>query len=398
MASVLPRRSAAGVVSWRVQFRHDGKHAQKTFVNRRGADEFGALVDKVGADAALQVLEARNNTSADMPSLREWTDRYLDADSGLLTGVEPGTRRGYEWAAANSFLIMLGEYPVSAIDKAAVGRWVAWQEQQPSRRQKGQMIAPKTVRNYHSILSSVLACAVDQGLRTDNPAYRTRLTRGVQHEGVFLSPDEVATLLHFIPPRYEGLVTFLYGTGCRWGEATAVTWGDLNLAATPPTVRISKAWKKGPTGAPILKQPKSARGRRTISLPADVVAALGTPGKPGDLLFAGELSGKHLWYGRFRTTTWNPAVEKAMNVEKCEKFGLTPIGRRPTVHDLRHSHASGLIARGVPLTLIQARLGHESIQTTSNTYGHLSPDSHVQMADVASNMLAGIRPLRQVEQ
>jgi len=396
MASVLPRRSASGVVSWRVQFRHEGRHAQKTFKLERGAREFGALVDKVGADAALQVLEARNNTTGDMPTLREWTHRYLDPASGLLTGIEEGTRAGYERAARNSFLVMLGEYPVSAIDKAAVGRWITWQEQQPSRRQKGKLIAPKTVRNYHSILSSVLACAVNEGLRPDNPAYRTKLTRGIQHEGVYLSPDEVATILAFIHDRYEPLVLFLYGTGCRWGEATAITWGDLNLRANPPTVRISKAWKKGPTGAPILKQPKSARGRRTISLPHDVVAALGTPGPADQLVFRGELSGRHLWYGRFRTTTWNPAIEKAMDAELCERHGLQPLSRRPTPHDLRHSHASGLIARGVPLTELQRRLGHESIQTTSNTYGHLSPDSHIRMADVATDMLNGVRHLREL--
>lgn len=397
MASVLPRTSAAGVVTWRVQFRHEGKHAQRTFVTRRGAEEFGALVDKVGADAALQVLAARNRTGNDVPTLREFTARYLDPASGLLTGVEPGTRKGYERAAANSFLIMLGEFPITAIDKAAVGRWVTWQEQQPSHREPSRTIAPKTVRNYHSILSAVMTAAVNEGIRSDNPAYRTRITRGLQHEGVFLSPDEFSTLLHFIPHRHEGLVLFLYGTGCRWGEATAVTWGDLNLRATPPTVRISKAWKKGPTGVPILKQPKSARGRRTISLPADVVHALGEPGPSDALIFAGELSGKHLWYGRFRERVWVPAVKKAMDAELCGELGLTPLHRAPTIHDLRHSHASGLIARGVPLTELQRRLGHESIQTTSNTYGHLSLESHIRMADVAADMLSGVRPLRQIE-
>ena len=57
--------------------------------------------------------------------------------------------------------------------------------------------------------------------------------------------------------------------------------------------------------------------------------------------------------------------------------GLDP---RPRVHDLRHSHASALIAAGIPLPVIQRRLGHESIQTTVDTYGHLAPDAAVAAA------------------
>ncbi|MCC4909096.1 tyrosine-type recombinase/integrase [Microbacterium sp. cx-59] len=61
----------------------------------------------------------------------------------------------------------------------------------------------------------------------------------------------------------------------------------------------------------------------------------------------------------------------------------------PNIHDLRHSHTSWLIAAGVPLPYLQARLGHESIMTTVGTYGHLQPDAHVQMAEAISQTLAG---------
>src|SRR5690606_42022189 len=104
-------------------------------------------------------------------------------------------------------------------------------------------------RNYHAILSAVLAAAVQAGHRPDNPAYRTRLSKGVKGEAVFLTPDEFRTLLHFIPTYYERFVLFLAGTGCRWGEATALTWADVSFQPRPVTVRIDKAGKKAPTGA-----------------------------------------------------------------------------------------------------------------------------------------------------
>lgn len=59
---------------------------------------------------------------------------------------------------------------------------------------------------------------------------------------------------------------------------------------------------------------------------------------------------------------WGPALDELGDQLRA----------RPRIHDLRHTHASWLIAAGVPLTLIQRRLGHESIKTTSDRYGHLA--------------------------
>lgn len=392
MASVLPKRNPSGSIVWRVQFRINGKMSQESFLEEGGARSFGQLVDKVGGEAARQVLRARASKAHDMPTLREWTERYLDPDSGLLTGIEPGTRAGYRSIAERSFLQILGDYPLDAIEKVDVGRWVAWQEAQPSTRSRGQNVAAKTVRNYHGLLSAVFAAAVDQKLRTDNPAFKTRLSKGLKREGVFLSREEFATLEHFIPARYKPLVLFLAGTGTRWGEATAVTWGDINLSATPPTVRIEKAWKKAENGAPVLKHPKSQKSKRTVSLWPEIVAALGRR-RPGDqLVFQSERTGTHLWYGPFRSRIWVPAVNAANDAERCAAAGLTPIGKRPNIHDLRHTHASWLIAAGAPLPYVQARLGHEDIQTTVNLYGHLLPDAHHQMANIMADVMSGVLP------
>lgn len=374
-------------------WREDGKQAQESFPEEKPANEFKKLVERVGGTAARQVLRARQGADDGMPTLREWIATYLDPGSGLLTGIEPGTRADYGRMADRSFLQVLGEYPVDAIDEQAVGKWLAWQEQQTSTRSGTGMVAAKTIKNYHGLLSQVLAASVKQKLRSDNPAYGTRLSKGLRREPMFLSPDEFSTLLYFIPQYYERFVLFLAHTGTRWGEATAVTWGDLNVWTNPATVRIDKAWKKA-DGGPVLKHPKSQRARRTISLAPDIVDAIGKPAAASALIFPGKMSGKHLWYNRFRTTIWNKAVERAMDPVLCEMQGLTPLTRAPRIHDLRHSHASWLIAGGAPLTYIQHRLGHESIQTTSNIYGHLQPEAHTQLAAIVGDTLAGVRHLR----
>lgn len=396
MTSASPRQNRNGTISWRVQFRIGGRVCQETFADDQAANEFAALVDRVGGSAARKVLEARNTAGVGMPTLREWTATYLDAASGHLTGVEPGTRANYAREAERSFLNVLGDLPLNAITKSDVGRWVAWQEEQPSKRFEGRLVAPKTMRNYANLLSQMLFAAVEAQIIPTNPANRTRVSKGARREGVFLTRDEFTTLLHFIPQKWERLVMFLAGSGCRWGEATALTWGDFNLNVSPATVRITKAWKKSTNGAPVLKHPKTSRSRRTISIPDDVIGALGKAGASDELVFKNS-AGTHLWPGSFHTRVWQPAVRAASDPELCEQEGLTPLRRRPTIHDLRHGHASWLIAAGTNLMDVQARLGHENIDTTVGVYGHLAPDAHGRMSDTIANVLQGVRPLRVIE-
>ena len=65
-------------------------------------------------------------------------------------------------------------------------------------------------------------------------------------------------------------------------------------------------------------------------------------------------------------------------IKRCAKLaGLQPI----RVHDLRHSHTAMLIEKGYNILLISERLGHENVETTLNTYGHLYPNKHRELAD-----------------
>jgi len=396
MASVKPFRNPSGDIVWRVQYRDHGKSRQETFRGdeaEESAHEFADLMERFDVKTAREVLARRTATTSASPTLREFTERYLDEQSGLVTGITVRTRIDYI-RVAKSFLPLLGDLPIDTITKADIGRWVAWQEAQPARYGTGR-VAAKTVKNHHALLSAILRAAVDQGLRPDNPAARAKLSRGIHREGVFLSSEEFDTLLRFIPDEHRPLVVFLAGTGCRWGEATALRWGDLNTKATPPTVRIERAWKRTGHGAVELGPPKSPKSRRTVSLPPEVLAELPERGKPADLIFTAPRGGM-VWHGRFNADVWRPAVAAANDVERCAELGVQPIGKEPNIHDLRHTHASWLIAGGAPLPFVQARLGHEKIDTTVGTYGHLLPDAHVEMARIIGGAMQ-LSPKRALE-
>jgi len=80
----------------------------------------------------------------------------------------------------------------------------------------------------------------------------------------------------------------------------------------------------------------------------------------------------------YRSRTWRQAVKDA---------GLA--GRGPRPHDLRHTHASLLILAGVPLTVVQRRLGHATIAITSDVYGHVSPAAE-RLAASAMDVALGL--------
>jgi integrase len=93
-----------------------------------------------------------------------------------------------------------------------------------------------------------------------------------------------------------------------------------------------------------------------------------------------------------RGTVDKPWLARVNGVWDARQPASKPLGKSPRIHDLRHSHASWLLAGGVPLPTIQRRLGHESITTTIDLYSHLSPDMQTAPADVMGHMLAGAMP------
>lgn len=389
MASVTPAKRANGF-PWIVQARDDARtmrretfdHPDDPRAAERAARDFARLVDRVGITEASRQRDERDGARAGSLTLAAWIDQYVDPESGIWRGVNDSGREGGRRAAATYITPRLGELPVSAIAYDDVAQWMIWMSRQPSPR--GGTLSAKTIRNHHALLSQILTAAATRGHRTGNPARGQKPNRQARKQPmVVLTQREFETLVHFIRPAWRPFFRFLAGTGMRFGEATALTWADLSPIPGGALVHITKAWQKPPTGSGlrVLGPPKSDAGERSIGVPADLIADLGTPGRPDELVFTNR-DGGALWSGTIWSRVWAPALTAANDAEKCAAAGRTPIGKRPRIHDLRHCHASWMIAAGRPLPYIQARLGHEKITTTVDTYGHLLPDA--QMGDIAA--------------
>lgn len=367
MASVQERRTAGGHVRYAVLYRHNGKQSSRTILRKRDAEKVCALINALGPDEALARIAGSADKTGDAPTVAEWLERHI-AD---LTGVTDRTRADYRSLAARHIAPHLGPLDIDEVTPADIARW--------ANELEGKVSA-KTIANLRALLSAAFGYAVDEKLRADNPMRRLRRSRAGEHEKpdmVALTPQEFAHLRLLMPEHWRPFVTFLAGTGLRFGEAQALEVADVDLLAETPIVRVTKSYRRTPGGFET-GPPKSRKSRRTVSLSRDVVDALAPlVTRPGTELLFVNPQGNRVLHSNFHQRVWMPAVRQFQ----------AETGKRPRVHDLRHSHISWLIAAGIPLPVIQDRAGHEAIQTTVGTYGHLMPDQHALTASALDGLL-----------
>lgn len=394
MPTPKPYAHSDGSTTYRVRYRLDGTATSETFRSLVAAHAFCADVHEFGPAAAVAQRAARDTNSAEyVPTITE----CLVAHVRELTGVDQRTREDYLSVARRTWEPIVGKWRVDTVDRRVVSQVV---------NQLDGTMAPKTIKNAHSVLSSVMQWAVYAGHIDANPCKGTRLPRAGEEdkdEIRYLTHAEFDLLLGHVRPDYWAFVVLLFGTGLRFSEATALQVQDVNLNDRDgATLRIVRAWKKGNRIGP----PKSKASRRTIAIPDQVVDAIRPLlERPGSAWLFTTETGKVVTHNNFWNRIWHPATVRASICDEhldpnCHciraKHAGCPVhtGRnekgwhiiaepcgcpgtlspRPRIHDARHTHASWLIANGVRLEVIQDRLGHEDYTTTRRVYGHLMPD------------------------
>lgn len=164
-------------------------------------------------------------------------------------------------------------------------------------------------------------------------------------------------------PTTKVMFSILFYTGMRSGELMALTLNDFDF--TNKTISINKNYARL-NGQDLILEPKTQKSKRTITIPQFLCDMIN---EYVSLLYDYEPS------ERLFTVSKNYFI---LEMKKyCKLTGIKKI----RIHDLRHSHASLLIELGFPPLLISERLGHENIQTTLQTYSHLYPNKHSEVAD-----------------
>ena len=353
---------------YKVRFRREGRQTSESFDSHREAVAFAKNVDAVGVQRALDIL-FESEQDHTIPTLDQLAADHIEH----LTGVEPGTRKTYTRLWARTWGPLIGTTRAHHVSQDDIRRAVNTLALTYSR---------KSLENQRGLLAGVLTRAIEKEYLTRNPVKGIKLPRGQESDRVdmrIMDPEEFGTVIERVPVGYQPFVRFMFGTGCRWGEAVVLTVADIGQEYVDPRsgntlrpVRIRRSLKWSPDNDRRVGATKTRKSNRTVvvgDIMLDDLAAACEGKKGGELVFTAPRGGPIL-HRTFWSRVWLPAVEH-----------LEP---RPRIHDLRHSHASWLLAQGMAINIVQARLGHESIQTTVDTYGHLQPDAQMLAAEAAS--------------
>lgn len=272
------------------------------------------------------------------------------------------------------FVPFFGDYPMARIMPALVQEWVNQAAKTTTiadKRRKG--LSARSIVKYHVMLHSIFARAVADRIIPFNPCAATDLPKVISTRTRTLTPDEYTRLLAQIPPRFTVMVMTAIETGLRWGELVALRPRHVDTEARTVTVQdtiVEVSTKDSPTGRRMIVKPYPKDDEpRTVAVSQDLIDALlaridDLGLGPADLLFPSRetAGGQPLSRGTFNTRYWRPAVQRS---------GIDfPV----RMHDLRHAHASWLLAGGADLLSVMERMGHAQIQTTQK-YLHTLGDA-----------------------
>lgn len=364
MASIRQRPNGTHSVLWRDPKAH--KQRSLTFPTRSAAIQFQTVLEANG-HSLIEATEAQRRLTTTAPTVSALVRQHITTNPS----TSERTRMDYLGQAARHIDPHLGHITANRLNRQDIKGWLT--------ALASSSLADKTIANIHGLLSAALNTALEDGLIEINPCRGMRLPRRSDHQSVqpvFLTPQQWQTLLARIHPHYKPFFAMLAATGARFSEITALTVADVDLTETP-AIRINKSRRRNAAGKFFVGPTKTKRSMRTVSLPKNVIAQLRPllqEKGPSDNIFTAVQGGpiqNHTIHNRI----WKPAIISAQ------------IGATPRIHDIRHSHASWLINAGVELLTIQRRLGHESIVTTMNTYGHLSELQKSAAAEAIDQML-----------
>lgn len=209
----------------------------------------------------------------------------------------------------------------------------------------------------------------------DNPCKKVdKMGRSNARELNFWTKDEYEVFIKGFGAEdemYRIIFQMLFWLGCRIGEVLALTASDIDLENG--TISVSKTYfRRNKTD--FITSPKTESSNRKITIPkflkGEIKEYLDRQYEmaPEDRIFP----------------ITDRAVQKKMK-QKTEETKLKPI----RVHDLRHSHIALLIEKGLQPLIIAQRVGHDSVNTTMNIYGHLYPNKQKEVADLLNAEATG---------
>ncbi|WP_138443554.1 tyrosine-type recombinase/integrase [Sinomonas susongensis] len=368
MAFIRARTWKNGRVVYTVRWNDPDSHLSEDslqFDTEPEAEAFKRIIEANGGRLALaeKVIE---QATVDGPTLAEAVQTHIDH----ITGATAYTVKRYrDYLRLHIEKSPIGARKIKGLRGNDLRAWIVWMEKRGKK--------PKTVSNVFGLISSTLIGAAREGFIPANPCAGVRLPkRDVAGDDGEMTNEDFHKIRDAIDPHFQPFLDFLRGSGVRYSEATALLADDFKLDVAIPIVRIIKVWKQNDDGTWYIGPPKTAKGKRTISLAPSTVAAvrpLVETAGAGTVfrMKRGGVMTPQAFYNR----AWQ-ASRRAVGLED-----------KVTVHSIRHLHAAIMLGAGMDMYELSRRMGHESVQMTVELYSHLLPDAHFRGAEVAQKAL-----------
>ncbi len=246
------------------------------------------------------------------------------------------------------------------------------------RTKESRPLSGKTVRNIASVVSSAFARAIRWGLVTTNPVTNSEPPRVKKHFGIALTVAQQSTLIESAsgPWCMEIFLDVSAATGARRGKVLALRWSDMKDGR----FTISRSLTQTKNGLEF-KGTKSEKPR-VIKVPASTLVKLEAHRQQQDVFRSK--------YGPdyradldliFANPDGTPLRPDSISATVSLLFRRLKLPKGASLHSLRHTHTSHLLANGVPLPVVSARLGHSSVKVTAEVYSHMINGQDDEAAD-----------------
>jgi integrase len=316
---------------------------------REAQIKLAALITSVGAGS---YVEPSKSTVADFVRARvaQWE---------AAGDISARTAQRYRQLVENQIAPHIGAKALQKLTRLDIEGW-------HNSLQQGRLAA-RTVGHAHRVLSKALSDAESDGLVVKNVCRLRKAPKVAESEMVIVRDvADLVAKLHGSRLRVPAMTALF--TGARLGEVLALRWSRVDLDGK--VIQIREALE--PTKAGIrFKTPKSKAGRRDITLPDILVAALREHRKAAlerrMHLGAGRLPDDALLFANLEGEPLQPSNVSSDWGDLAGRLGMPEV----TFHGLRHTHASQLIAAGVDIVTVSKRLGHAKPSVTLAVYAHM---------------------------
>lgn len=328
--------------TWYASFYYTDWQGRRKLKKKRGFER------KKDAQEFEREFLAKQERSCDMTFASLWALYCEDMTSRL----RENTLQSKKYLVERHILPFYEALKVNEITPAHVRKW------QSELLSKGY--AQTYVKTINNQLVAVLNYAVRYYGLPSNPCHVAGSVGRKNADAMkFWTKEQFEAFLACVErPSARAGLSLLFWTGIRIGELLALTLNDFDFEKK--TLSVSKSFQSI-KGREVITEPKTQKSKRVIPLPDKLCAVVQEyttrlyDYSPDERLFP------------FTKSFFHKEMEKACAASGVEKIRL---------HDLRHSHASLLIEMGAPILLVSERLGHEDVETTLRTYGHLYPNKH----------------------